>query len=178
MLLHKIVVLHQLLQHEVIHFCTSLVQCLPCWFVSHSWHGCVAFESFGCCTTHSRMRSSHPNFLQSKIWLFDWLRHSSFRSPLHIIPSNKVNDFSRIPLLRQIYDFSKHDHQVLLLFYIQLNLYFGLEMIYYHIPYIFLNKNIVNKSMALLFVKATMIGCKIGFLICTLNRSTPHPFSK
>ncbi len=125
------------------------------------------------------MKSNHPNFLQNKIWLFDWLRHSSFRgSPPHIIPSNKVNNLSRIPLLCQIYDFSKHDHQILLLFYIQLNLYFGLEMIYHCIPYIFLNKRTINKSMALLFAKATMIGCKIGFLICTLNRSTPYPFSK
>jgi hypothetical protein len=66
------------------------------------------------------------------------------------------------------------------MFFLQVsfNFHFNLEMIDHCIPDIFLNERIVYENMVLLFGKTTTTRCKSKFLIYTLVRSTPYPFSK
>jgi hypothetical protein len=99
-------------------------------------------------------------------------------SPSHITPFCNVNYFFGLSLLCRVCNVPRHDHWVILLFHIQLNLYFGLEMIDHCILYIFFNERTFGKSMALLFAKTIVLGCRFVFLIYTLNKSTPYPLSR
>jgi uncharacterized membrane protein len=86
--------------------------------------------------------------------------------------------FFGLSLLCWVCNIPRHDHWVILLFHIQLSLYFGLEMINHCILYIFFNKRTFRKRRAVLFAKTIVLGCRFGFLIYTLNKSTPYPFSR
>ncbi len=76
-----------------------------------------------------------------------------------------------------VYNILRHDHWVLFLLHIQLNLCLSLEMINHYISYIFLNKRTFHKNVAFLFVEITTIGCRCGFLIYSLIKSIPYPLS-
>jgi hypothetical protein len=53
-----------------------------------------------------------------------------------------------------------------------------LEMINHCISYIFFNKRTFSKSVVLLSIKTITVRCRYGFLVYTLIRSIPYPFSK
>jgi hypothetical protein len=71
-----------------------------------------------------------------------------------------------------------HDHWIMFFLQVSFSLHSSLKMIDNYILDIFLNEKIVYENMALLFAKTTTIKCRSKFLIYTLVRSTPYPFSK
>lgn len=123
-----------------------LFKCNVCHLsIPYSMHRSITSKSCNSYITQSMVKYSRPNFIQNKIKLCDWSRSLDIKgSLLHFTPFYRLIYFSIILLLYQVCNFLKHNHWVLPLLHIQLNLCFVLEMIDHCIPYIFINKKDIS----------------------------------